>query len=305
MTSSEKKHITALRILEVLKILLKEDLKKTDLILKLKENSKVENVYTYEAFIKYFNTLELAGFKIEKEKNKYKLLKALLKLDLSEEEEKVFYKIISNIGLLNNRVQEDIIKKVILKLDKYTDLNLEQHLKETLLKDNLIHNTNVKKNIAATIKNMIYENFEVDITYKKSDGTCEKETVVLKSLLEKDSNIFVIFYNPKRARNKKINIDSIVSLNQLHSKASNNNVLLNSVVFEIYGRLSASYRLKPGESTMNFNNNYMSISNRGEDRDSVMHRLLKYGENCKIIKPDDLKEDFIKLTDEMLKNLES
>ena len=59
MRKTEKNFDTSLRILEVLKVLLNENIKKIDLIEKLKANSKAGVVYTQEAFIKYFNTLEI------------------------------------------------------------------------------------------------------------------------------------------------------------------------------------------------------------------------------------------------------
>ena len=77
MKKSEKNHDTGLRVLEVLKILLENEVAKKDLIVQIKTNNLVENVYTYEAFLKYFNTLEFAGFNVCRDKNKYKLINAL------------------------------------------------------------------------------------------------------------------------------------------------------------------------------------------------------------------------------------
>ena len=74
MNKSEKNFDAGLRVLEVLKVLLNENLKKIDLIEKLKSNAVVECVYTQEAFVKYFNTLEAMGFELERVKNQYILL---------------------------------------------------------------------------------------------------------------------------------------------------------------------------------------------------------------------------------------
>ena len=40
-----------------------------------------------------------------------------------------------------------------------------------------------------------------------------------------------------------------------------------------------------------------------EDKELLMLRLLKYGENCKIVKPQYLQEEMMEITNEMLKNL--
>ena len=80
---------------------------------------------------------------------------------------------------------------------------------------------------------------------------------------------------------------------------------MNSIVFEVYGRLAALYKLKPSEKVLDFSNNHLTISNTEEDKDALLLRLLKYGENCKIIRPKAVQEEFIKLTNEILKKLEA
>ena len=90
---------------------------------------------------------------------------------------------------------------------------------------------------------------------------------------------------------------------QLPRKAQEINYL-NTVVFELYGRLANSYKLKPSESVINFEQGKIVVSNSEEDRDVLLRRLLKYGENCKIVTPKSMQEEMISLTNEMLKNLE-
>ena len=113
----------------------------------------------------------------------------------------------------------------------------------------------------------------------------------------------VLCYLPNFARNIKINIDSIIELNQLPKK-SKGTTCLNSVVFELYGRLVSSYKLKPSEKVINFSNSCITVSNTAEDKDVLLRRLLKYGENCKIITPKSMQNELLELTNEMLKNLE-
>ncbi len=303
MKKPEKNHDTGLRVLEVLKILLETEVAKKDLIVQIKTNNRVESVFTYEAFLKYFNTLEFAGFNVERDKNKYKLVNALSKTNLTKEEEKIFYKLIENINSLNDKSKEEKIEKFIEKLDKYVDIDLSSKLQEVKKRDNLIYNSNIKKNIITTLKDMIFDNYDVEITYKKDNGSIENKLVVLKEIIKSQDKSFLVFYNPKAGRNKKINIESIISINQMPTKAAEQNCL-NSIVFEIYGRLVHSYKLKKEEHVLNVSNNCLTVSNRGEDKDALLLRLLKYGENCKILRPQDAKEEFIALTDKILKNLE-
>lgn len=304
MKKPEKNHDTGLRILEVLKILLEKNLSKIELIEKLKENDSVENVYSQEAFLKYFNTFELSGLKLNRFQGKYSLNNALLKTNLSKKEQEMLIFLINSITKLNNKSEEEIMKNFFLKIDKYVDIDLNNELNNIANKETSIQNSNIRNNIIATLKNLIYEEQRVNITYKKKDNTEETDTFELKEIIEKDNCIYIVCYSPLLGRNRKININSIKSLNQLPQKISGV-CYLNSIVFEVYGRLASLYRLKPSEKVIDFSNNHLTISNTEEDKDSLLLRLLKYGENCKIIRPKSLQEEFINLTNDILKNLEA
>ena len=304
MNKPEKNHDTGLRILEVLKILLEKNLSKTELIEKLKENDLVENVYSQEAFLKYFNTFELSGLKLNRFQGKYSLNNALLKINLSKKEQEMLILLINSITKLNNKSEEEIMRNFFLKINKYIDIDLNNELDNIINKETSIQNSNIRNNIIETLKHLIYEEQKVNITYKKTDNTEETDTFELKEIIEKDNCIYVVCYSPLLGRNRKININSIKSLNQLPQKISGV-CYLNSIVFEVYGRLASLYRLKPSEKVIDFSNNHLTISNTEEDKDSLLLRLLKYGENCKIIRPKSLQEEFINLTNDILKNLEA
>ncbi len=304
MRKPEKNHDTGLRILEVLKILLEKKLTKNELIEKLKENDSVGNVYSQEAFLKYFNTFELLGLKVQKTQGKYSLKNALLKTNINREEQEILFLLIDSIKKLNNKSEEEIIKKIISKLDKYLDVELEQKLNEIENRERYISNSLIRNNVVETLKQMLYESQRISITYKKKDGINESDIIELKEIIEKNDSVFIVCYSPLYGRNKKICVDSIISLKQLPQKTSGV-CYLNSIVFEVYGRLASLYRLKPSEKVINFSNNHLTISNTEEDKDTLLLRLLKYGENCRIIRPKSLQEEFIKLTNDILKNLEA
>ena len=304
MNKSEKNFDAGLRVLEVLKVLLNENLKKIDLIEKLKSNAVVECVYTQEAFVKYFNTLEAMGFELERVKNQYILLNALFKIDLSKEEKELLEKLILETGSLYNKNIELNIKTAVDKINKYISPKFtSDQLKEFFDGESNFNNDVVRNNLLLSIKNMIVDDLLVKIKYKKNKNLIEETIVELKEIIEKKNKMVVLCYLPNFARNIKINIDSIIELNQLPKK-SKGTTCLNSVVFELYGRLVSSYKLKPSEKVINFSNSCITVSNTAEDKDVLLRRLLKYGENCKIITPKSMQNELLELTNEMLKNLE-
>lgn len=305
MGQPEKKHNTGLRILEVLKILLEKDITKSDLIEQLKKFSDDCHVFTPEVILKYFNTFDILGLKIAKKgKGKYGLKNALFCIEFTDSEMNIVQKIIENIKKLNNKSDEETMRQIISRLDKYVYNDLIKFQNKVLEEEKCLYNENVKENVIATLKNMIYDEQNVNITYLKNNDEEETITVELKEIVEQRKHVYVICYDSVLGRNRKISLDLITSIKQSPRKAIGVSYL-NSVVFEIYGRLASVYKLKPSEKVLNFSNNHLTISNSEEDKDVLLHRLLKYGENCKILRPKSVQKEFLDLAEDILKNLEA
>ncbi len=304
MTNLEKNHETALRILEILKILLADNASKDEIIDKLKIHSDIGDVGSYEAFIKYFNTLNLSGLTIERNKKKYCLKNSVIQASLSEREKNIIIKLTDYIGKLGNKTVRDISKRFFFKLDKFIDIDLTEFTDKNIELNDRNLTLNIKNNKLITLKKMLEEDFKVCLTYRKKNGETESVTTELKKITETKNNAYIVCYDSVLGRNQKINVDSIISINQNPQKKSGMNYL-NSVIFELYGRLASSYKLKPSEKALKFGHNFITVSNSEEDKESLLLRLLKYGENCKIIRPSYIQEEFLDMTNVILKNLES
>lgn len=304
MKEPEKKHCTGLRILEVLKILLQRDMTRHELLEALKEKPYFEEVYSSEVILKYFNTFEILGLKLRKDKNINSLENALFQINLSKSEYKILCKLINNIKKLNNKSEEEIMGTIISKLDKYVPENLISVLKNTLEKEKFLNNKNVKENVIHTLKDMIYDKQSVNIILLNRSGEEEISTFEIKEIIDKQKDTIVVCYDAKMGRNRKILLSSIKEMKQSPKKVAGVSIL-NSVVFEVYGRLASLYKLKPSEKVINFSNNHLTISNTEEDKDVLIRRLLKYGENCRIIRPQSIQREFLELTENILKNLEA
>ena len=303
MLKSEKNFDTGLRILEVLKILLNNNFGKSEIINLLKNNSKFENVYTNEAFIKYFNTLEIAGLKVNKIKNKYELENALINIELKEDEKKLLLYILNNYRVLHNTSDEDALKSAIIKINKFLSNFENINLIESFFIKQPKFTDNIKENLVETFNKLLNDNLLVKIKYKNKQNKEEEVILELKEIIEKNNNIYVIGYCKKQERNKRILIDTITLVEQMPQKSTN--VSKNtSVTFEIYGKLASLYKLKPSEKLVDFTESSRTISNTDEDKDVLLKRLLKYGENCKILKPESYQKELLSLTDDILKNLE-
>ena len=108
---------------------------------------------------------------------------------------------------------------------------------------------------------------------------------------------------PDDASNKMVNIKNIISVKQLPKKSSGNK-FLNTVVFECFGRLAKNYKLKPSEKIINSSTDSVIISNAEEDREILLRRILKYGENARLLRPESLRNKMTEILDEMIENRE-
>ncbi|MBQ3641494.1 hypothetical protein II906_06195 [bacterium] len=302
MVCEEQGFDSGIRILEIIKILLNKNLTKSELISTLKKSSTVDNVYSLEAFIKYFNTIEFCGLKIKKLKNIYSLQNALYKSELSISEQNIFKKLAESIYLFYNEKPENIAKLAFNKIIKYfgepiNNLNIDEINKFNKQKKSF------RKEIIDILQEMIKNEMLVKIEYKKTNDVISSCIAELKEITERNGIYYLTCKVPSIGRNKNINVDNIISVNEEHQKARNMEHS-NTIIFEVYGRLIPLYKLRPSEKILTFNDDKMVISNMGEDKDLLFKRLIRYGENCKIILPEPVRVEFVNFTSQIIRNLE-
>lgn len=305
MNKEEKFFDTGFRILEVLKQLSNKNLSKVDLMKIIDDSSSKSSVYSLEAFIKYFNTLNMLGLTVEKYDGVYSLKNALYYVNLTKAEKELLLEIFQNIGVLNNDKFENDVKNLSHKLSKYifSDEVTEEKLDKLYEEANAQKSLSVNNNVISSLKELIKDNMQTKIEYFSKNKVKKTLIVELKEIREKNNNVFIKCYVPAMARNKNICVESLVSLAPMPSKSSNNTIK-NTVIFKLYGRLASLYKLKQSEKVISFEKNCLTVSNAEEDKDILMKRLLKYGENCVIDSPKELKEEFLSMVDEMIAKLE-
>ena len=72
-----------------------------------------------------------------------------------------------------------------------------------------------------------------------------------------------------------------------------------SVLFKLKGRLAKSYMLKKGEMLLETGDDFIIISNKNEDRELLIRRLLRYYDKCEILYPKTCRERIVELINEM------
>ena len=78
-----------------------------------------------------------------------------------------------------------------------------------------------------------------------------------------------------------------------------------TAVFKVKNRLAKTYQLKDNEASDGFDEfgNHI-IVNRTGNFDSLINRLMRYGENCEVCTPKYLREQMIQTINDTLKQYE-
>ncbi len=300
---------TAYRVLLLMSLLNQDDFNIDELIEMFSQNPNISRSFTNEVILKYINTLKLAGFELAKYNSsnnfKYTITKSPFKLSLSKDD-------LKTIVLLENYVatiyQEKIKKKfqhVIKNVVKYLDEDeIETLIKERSSDHDEFFNKDQYTRYQETIK--IYEKYcieeqQVAITYKTPIDEEIKQVVVEPKFVKySNSNVYLCGFNTYVGEKQLIQIDYINDIKQLPQKSRHGGILP-SVVFCLKGRLAKGYRVHDDEKIIDatIDREHITISSSYDDKKLLFQRLLRYGENCEILYPKNIKEEFfehIKMT---------
>lgn len=284
MKNISKQHNSCVRVLEFFKLFFSGDVDIKD-INKI-SNSSFKDIEAHETFLKYIATLEFSGIDIKKIGKQYSLCSTFAPLNLSEKE----IDTLSNIYIAFNSCcveqERTNFETLIDNILKNLDENSKKLFLKQIKKKSLLNHDNLSK-IAQNFQKYVDLGQKLKITYHN-----EIETVSPKSVEIIDKKIYFICYHLKKATNIKFLADDIENIEILPTKNPPLNIT-ESIVFAVYNRLATNYRLREHEKIQDFSDNYKIIINCGEDRQELIRRLLKYGENCKILSPKHFQDEFL------------
>lgn len=286
MINAQKRHNSCVRVLEFLKLLTQNDVCLNNIY----ENSqgKFKNIEATETFLKYINTLYISGLKVEKSGKKYSLSNALAAINFSQQEFDLFFQIYKNFNnccISSDKKDFDSFFTNIFKflheedktffLKKIENLRMDSHQKILAQK-------------TQDYQNLISLKQKLKIIYNNETFIAEPRDIEIEN-----ENIYLIVYKPQDANIMKVLTNNIRSIEVLPAKVKSFGIT-ETVVFEVYDRLAVNYRLRDCERIQTFSENKKVIVNCGEDRKDLIRRLLKYGENCKVLLPKTFQAEFLK-----------
>ncbi|MFA7659016.1 MAG: WYL domain-containing protein [Candidatus Gastranaerophilaceae bacterium] len=304
MKTSKKFGDTSVRVLETLKFLSENDASIQDIITHFEKIDPNNRIYTSEVILKYINTLKVFGFKFIKNKDKYVLLNTPNQFDFDERD----LKAIALIENLSKIFPEKGIKtetdKFLQELEKRFSDNTKLLSQNTASHDFGDLEINYNKYSAQIKEHEKYclEGQRLKITYKNHNEIASSIMIEPNEIKYMGNEVYLSVYNPISAQIQDINFNSIIKVEQLPLKSNRTN-MFSSVTFMLKDRLAKGYRLHDGEKLLQIKSDGgIIILNQKEDKTLLLKRLMRYGENCKVVSPKTLREEMRQMVEAALNN---
>ena len=282
---------TAQRALEILKELMHKELRVDDILDILAANTEYGIVYTKEAIYKYLNTFKIAGIKISKNKGIYSVSNSFFKFDLSDEDKYI-------LNFLENHIystQQEIYKKEFNRIKNLIEKNNVEVFSNIVSLDceNIININKKYKLLSPIIKQLekaCYKRKKLIIEYRTEDGEIVKHNIVPNKIMFEKGFLVLYAYNQEYYEYYKYLIENILSVEILPQLGSSQFYIKN-FVYRISGDLAKNYRLKKGEIVKEQGEDFIIISNNNnKSQKELLARLFKYGDMCKILYPNEIRD---------------
>ncbi len=279
---SIKKNLSSIQVLKTLQILLQGNFSMSELVIKLNKNEP-EPVFNNSVISKYINTCRFCGIDIPKIHNKYFIASMPFGLELTT----------GDINLLEN-LQNIVRTEMSQKCNKIFDTFIDKLNRYSNKKIVRIEKDN-KKVFSELFENAVSDKRKIRLMFK---NRAEMECIPLKIQDNQGKTFFNVLYKNKE---RMIWAGRLSGMEVLSEKFVHN---FNepSVVFVLKGKLAERYTLRENEQIMSSSLNELTISNKGENKEILFARLLRYDDKCEIKYPHSYREEMAQLLDNMLRN---
>lgn len=284
MTKSlSKVNLASLKVLYTLQLLFERDLSMSDLIkyYELYHNEFISNF----VMSKYINTCRYCGIDIKKINHKYTILNFPVGVLFSGAELSLFKELKNCCEKLKLQSLSDSMQEIVNKINRRSERPISP-VSTSAIKDKKIKHFEKACILGQKVK------------IEFNDGTtlqCEP----VDTKIGEDRVILTIFDGTD---SRELNPEDISAVNILPQK-SNSKYIPTTVLFELKGKLAKKYQIRDNEQVLRISaGGDLIITNRFEDKTKLLHRLMRYGDNCKIISPKSYVNDMKQLIDDTLSN---
>ena len=293
MSKNNKYNESCIRIFDILKLFSKRVVDFSEVItLFADENGKITQ-NSNVLLNKYLNTLKIFGVDFVKSKNVYYVKKMPFTYSFSDDDLDAVSLILSYLTLVPKGVTKNNLTDFLNNLEERFDDNTKQRRfsqKKSLINSDLYVYFVTHEKTISEVYNACLEKKRIEMTCKRGPKTLTAIVNPMEIRYESDKIIFSSFNNLTR-QVIDTPIHKVVSIKKLNS-TFNSNAPCMSVVFTLKGSLAKRYKLREWERAENTSvDSELTVVNEGEDLEVLISRLLRYGENCTVVSPIELKNE--------------
>lgn len=290
---------TSVRVIETLLLLLNNKLSTNDILNYFRNIYPESKINNKEVILKYLNTLKVAGYEIQKDKEKYFINTSpkQIKFSQRELEAKIFLEnIIAQFPNTKNKIK---IQKLLQNIEKYYQKSNNENIDYPQL--NLNIETNNIKNLIEELEQYCNDKQKLKIEIKNSPENKIITVTPLEIIFKKDHFVFST-YSQTTGTIINIPLNKIIKVEQ-YPTITSASAPLSTISFELKDRLAKAYNLKDGERIIDIKpNGNIVISNNLEDKNELIERLLRYGKYCEIITPKTVRDEMKAILKNALEN---
>lgn len=277
-----KKNISGMQVIKTLQVLLEGNYKMSELIEKLNQNEK-EPIFNNSVISKYINTCRFCGIDIPKINNRYCVTSLPFGLDVTQKDVELLEEIQDFARMLLPTKTNKYLKMFISKINKHSNKQISKIESDTI--------------------DFLYERFYKGINQKRRilllfKAKTSLEVIPLDIVEIKGRNFFKII--DEKSNERLILVEKVSGLEILDKKFKNEEQI---VTFKLYDGLASRYTLHENEE-IKINNlpKEIVVVNKGEEKEKLISRLLRYDSKCEIISPQSYREEMKSMLSEMLRN---
>lgn len=284
MTKSlSKVNLASLKVLYTLQLLFEKNLSMEELIkyYELYHNEYISNF----VMSKYINTCRYCGIDIKKINHKYTILNFPVGIAFTDNELSLFKEMKNCCEKMRLQRISESMQRILDKVNKRSERPITP-VAATVIKDKKIKHFEKACLLSQKVK-IIFND----------DTTLQCEPVDTR--IGEDRVILMVFDG---TNSRELFPEDIKDINILPQKA-NSKYIPTTVLFELKSKLAKKYQIRDNEQVFKINAaGDFVITNRFEDKTKLLHRLMRYGDNCRILSPKTYVNDMKQMIEDTLSN---
>lgn len=277
-----KRNLSSMQVLKTLLVLMEGNYTMNELTDKLNKD-EASPIFNHSVISKYINTCRYLGIDIPKIHNKYFVASLPFGLNLDLRDLELFENLQNVAKEILPEKSLNIFTNFINKLAKYSNKQLVRADRQ------------VPHKAIEMFDRAIQEKRKINLMFKNNTNiTCIPVGIV--------ENKGKTFFNIHLEEKEKLYVlDNIVGIEVLPQRFAKN-YTGQVVVYTLTGNLVKRYELRENEQLISKEQDSITISNKGENKEILFSRLLRYDSSCEILHPKHYREEMKQLLNDMLKN---